>query len=349
MAIQSAITATGIAHGNRRVDNDELGAIVNSSDDWIQRRTGIKARYFIDETQTNWGLAKVASEQALDGASLAVSDLDAIIYATLSPDMAFPGSGVLLQEALGAAPIPALDVRNQCSGFLYGLSVARAWIEAGMYRRILLVGSEVHSTGLDLSEGGRDVAVLFGDGAGAAIVEAVDAEQTANTGQTAQTGQTGKTGAGRIVDLSLGADGAGAKLLYCERPGSQFHPSVTVDDLRQGRHFPKMSGRKVFRQAVERLTGQIDHALTRSGLSPEQVVLVPHQSNQKINELVAQNLGIAADRVVHTIDEFGNTTAASIPMALHCGRQGQQIRRGTAVVLAAFGSGLTWGTAVLQF
>ncbi len=334
MGIHSAITATGIALGARRVENDELGAIVNSSDEWIRKRTGIEARYFVEDGQTNWGLALEASQQALATAGLEANDLDAIVYATLSPDMAFPGSGVMLQDALGADEIPALDVRNQCSGFLYGLSVADAWIRAGSYRRVLLVGSEIHSTGLDLTERGRDVAVLFGDGAGAAIVEAVDEDDRRG---------------GRVLDVALGADGSGAHLLRCERPGAQFHPSLSAADIEAGHHFPKMEGRTVFRRAVEMLTRETKAAMDRLDLPASKIVFVPHQSNKKINEMVAQRLGIDPQRVVHTIDQYGNTTAASIPMALHSALDDGMIEDGDVALLAAFGSGLTWGTGALRF
>lgn len=340
MVVSSIITATGMALGARRVENEELGELVGSSDEWIRKRTGIEARYFIEKGQTNWGLGLEASRQALDSVGYEPADLDALIFATLSPDYAFPGSGVLLQDALGAGPIPALDIRNQCAGFLYGLSVANGWIRSGTYESVLVVGSEVHSTGLDLSEEGRDVAVLFGDGAGAAILES-DRRAYGDRGKR-------KRG-GRVVDVRIGADGSGAGLLCCEKPGSQFHPSISAEDLATGRHFPKMEGRAVFRRAVEKLSQEVQRAIEENGIDKSKVVFIPHQSNQRINELVAQRLGIAEDRVVHTIGQWGNTTAGSVPMALHRGLESGLVGRGDVALLAAFGSGLTWGTAVVNY
>lgn len=337
MSVEMIITGVGIETGARRITNEELAAQVESSDEWIRKRTGIEARYFVEKGQSNTSMGLAASRKALRQAGLSVGDLDALIFATLTPDVAFPGTGVYLQEALGAAPIPALDVRNQCSGFLYGLSVALGWIRAGMYRRILLVGSEIHSTGLNLTPAGRDVAVLFGDGAGAVVLEARDGDS-----------EFPKKG-GQVVEVALGADGSGADLLICERPGSQFHPRISEEDIRAGRHFPTMEGRQVFRRAAEALSREIAAAMERNQLAAEEVILVPHQSNQRINELVAQRLGIAPERVVHTINEYGNTTAASIPMALYHGLEEERIEEGDAVILAAFGSGLTWGTAVVRY
>lgn len=334
MARRAAIVGSGMEPGARRVTNDELAEILDSSDEWIQRRTGIKARHFVSPGQSNTEMSRLAALQALNEAGVAPAEIDAIIFATLSPDIAFPGTGMLLQEALGIKDIPALDIRNQCSGFLYGLSVADAWIRAGVYRRVLLVGSEIHSTGLNFSREGRDISVLFGDGAGAVLLEAVDAQSQRP---------------GQLLDLTIGADGSGAELLTVQRPGSKFHPRISVDDIQAGRHFPVMAGRQVFRRAVETLTREIQAAIERLDLHRERIVLVPHQSNQRINEMVAQRLGVAPERVVHTIEEYGNTTAASIPMALHQGLKRGQIQRGDLVILAAFGSGLSWGTAVFQW
>lgn len=334
MARRAAIVGTGMQTGARRVTNDEIAEVLDSSDEWIQRRTGIKARHFVTPGQSNTDMSRAAALDALHAAGLKPDQLDAIIFATLSPDIAFPGTGMLLQRALGLDTIPALDVRNQCSGFLYGLSVADAWIRAGVYHRVLLVGSEIHSTGLNLSREGRDVAVLFGDGAGAVVLEAVEADDQR---------------AGQLLDLTIGADGSGAELLTVQRPGSQFHPRICVEDIKAGRHFPVMEGRQVFRRAIEILTREIEDTLTRLDLERDEIVLIPHQSNRRINEMVAQRLGIASDKVVHTIDEYGNTTAASIPMALHQGLKRGLIQPGDVVVMAAFGSGLSWGTAALQW
>lgn len=326
------ITGCGRALGARCVTNAELAATLESSDDWIVARTGIRTRHFIEPGQSNTSLALEASRAALDDAELDAGELDAIVFATLSPDMVFPGNGVLLQEALGVAPIPAIDVRNQCSGFLYALSVTRAWIISGTYRRVLVVGSEVHSTGLDLSPRGRAVSILFGDGAGAVVLEAVDSHV-----------QKG----GALEPVHLGADGRGARLLFCDRPGAAHHPSITPDDLEAGRHYAHMEGRQVFRRAVELLSDEVASLIARYNLDPQRALLVAHQSNRRINELVAARTHIPEARVLHTIEQWGNTTAGSIPMALDLARREGRIAPGDPVIMAAFGSGLTWGTALM--
>ncbi|MFU8805129.1 MAG: 3-oxoacyl-ACP synthase III family protein [Bradymonadaceae bacterium] len=329
----SVITGTGHHLPSRKITNEELAPQLNSSAEWIEERSGIRQRYFIAPGETNRGLGEQAARKALADADLQPTDIDAIIFATLSPDVAFPGSGVFLQEALGLEGIPALDVRAQCSGFLYALSVAHGWLSSGMYRRILVVGSEVHSTGLDLTPEGRGVSVLFGDGAGAAVLEARREEEAG------------------ILDIRLGADGRGAHLLTCERPGSQFHPSISAADIEAGRHYPTMEGRAVFRRAVELLERELHALFERHAIDPvtEDVLLIPHQSNRRINEMVASRLGLRDEQVVHTIELFGNTTAASIPMALDIARKDERARPGRLVALGAFGSGLTWGTALIRF
>jgi len=324
------ITGTGRALGARRVTNAELAPRLGSSDDWIVARTGIRARHFIEPGESNTSLALDASRKALDDAGLAPDQLDAIVFATLSPDMVFPGNGVLLQEALGVAPIPALDVRNQCSGFLYALSVARAWILSATYRRVLVVGSEVHSTGLDLTPRGRAVSILFGDGAGAVVLEATERSDASQ----------GREG-GALEAVLLGADGRGARHLFCDRPSAAQHPSITPDDLEAGRHYAQMEGRQVFRRAVELLSEQVSERIASHDLDPGRVLLVAHQSNRRINELVAQRAGIPEERVLHTIEEWGNTTAGSIPMALDMARREHLYEPGDPIIMAAFGSGLT--------
>ncbi|MBA2661647.1 MAG: ketoacyl-ACP synthase III [Bradymonadaceae bacterium] len=326
----SIITGTGHHVPSRCVTNDEIAALVGSSSAWIEERSGICQRYFVGDGESNASIAAVAARRALEDAGLEASDLDAIVYATLSPDMAFPGSGVFMQRELGLNNIPALDVRAQCSGFIYALSVAHAWLVAGMYERVLVVGSEVHSTGLDLSQAGRAVAVLFGDGAGAVILERSEGK-----------------GAG-IIDIRLGADGSGAHLLRCERPGSRYSPSIDYSALDDGLHFPQMEGRSVFRRAVEMLERELAALFARNQLALDDILLVPHQSNQRINELVGARLGLRPDQIVHTIASFGNTTAASIPMALDIARRDGRAQPGRLIALAAFGSGLTWGTALLE-
>jgi 3-oxoacyl-[acyl-carrier-protein] synthase-3 len=257
-----------------------------------------------------------------------------VLFATLSPDVFFPGSGCLLQARLGLGSVPALDLRTQCTGFLYGLQVADALIASGAYRTVLLVGAEVHSSGLDVSSRGRDVAVIFGDGAGAAVLEPATPHGDAPAG---------------ILDVLLHADGTGAELLMLEAPASARNPRLTPAMLEEGRHFPRMDGPAVFRQAVTRLPEVARAILARNGLTVADVdLVVPHQANLRINTHVAEVLGIPPERVVHTVQRWGNTTAASIPTALDLAREDGRARPGMTVLLLAFGAGLTWGAALVR-
>ncbi len=319
----------------RVVSNEDIVALTGGTPEWIEERTGIRNRHFVDPGMTNSMLGEHAARKALEAAGLSPKDLDVLLYATLSPDAGFPGSGVFLQRHLDRPGIPALDIRNQCSGFLYGLSIARAWLLTGSYKRALLVGSEIHSTGLSFTEAGRTVASIFGDGAGAVILEAVEDSQS-HTG-------------GRILDVRLGADGNGAEALWCELPASGLHPNIDVSYLSEGRQFPQMKSRSVFRHAVETLEREIGSLLADHGLQPDEILLVPHQSNKYMNLMVADRLGIPPENIVSTIENLANTTAASLPIGLdHAMAQGR-LHEGKPVVLAAFGSGYTWGCALIQW
>ena len=311
----------------RVVTNEELAPRIGTTPDWIEQRTGILQRHYIGEGESNTSLATEASRQALDDAGWEAAQIDAIILSTLSADAVFPGVGVMLAAQLGLRSTPALDVRNQCSGFLYGLSVADAWLASGRYQRVLLVGSEVHSTSLDYSERGRNVTALFGDGAAAVCLEWDD-------------------GAEGVIDVRLGADGTGAELLWCEVPSARLHPSTTPTYLGEGRQYPRMSGRAVFKRAVEVLEREVSAILDQHVEARDDVLVVPHQANKRITELVAKRLGLAEEQIVSTIEGFGNTTAASIPTALDVARRDGRAHPGRVVVLAAFGSGFTWGTSV---
>ena len=327
-------TILGIGHyvPSKVVTNDDLAKLMNTSDEWIVQRTGIKERRYIEHSGIGASdLAVPASKMALEHAGLTEKDIDAIIFATLSPDHNFPGSGCFLGHKLGIGGVPALDVRNQCTGFLYGLSIADAWVRAGMYKNVLLVGAEVHSTGLDISTRGRDVAVLFGDGAGAAVVGPSEDEH-------------------RILETKLHADGSHYDILMVEAPASRRNPRLTHEMLDEGRHFPTMDGKAVFKQAVERLPEVIGEVLAAHGLGIADIdLLVPHQANLRINEMAAKRLGLGPDRVFNNIDRYGNTTAASIPIALCEARDRGMVRPGSRVVLAAFGAGLTWGATLLRW
>ncbi len=325
-------TGTGFHVPDRIVTNDDLSAIMDTSDEWIHTRTGIRERRWVVEGETGVGLAVAASRRALDMAGLSPDDLDAIVYATTTPDQFAPGNGVLLQHALGAPSIPAIDIRTQCSGFIYSLSVADAWIRTGTYRRILVVGQEIQSTGMDLTPAGRDTAVIFADGAGAAVLERDD---------------TGERG---LLAFDLHSDGSLAAELWVESPSSKNHPRITCEDVEAGRHLLRMNGKEVFRHAVEAMPASSLAVLANAGLSIDQVKLViPHQANLRISDMVQRRLGLRDDQIYNNIQRYGNTTAATIPIALdECVREGR-IERGDIILLTAFGSGFLWGSTVLRW
>jgi len=314
------------------VTNDELAKMFDTSDEWIQQRTGIKERRYIDKSGTGPSdLAVPAVQMACKNAGIDVSEIDAIIFATLSPDFTFPGSGVFLGDKLGLGGVPALDVRNQCSGFLYGLQVADAWIRCGMYERVALVGGEVHSTGIDFSDEGRDVTVLFGDGAACAILAPTDDDSQG------------------VIDVEIHADGSGAKELWLEAPASAYIPRITHEMIDNRSVWPSMNGRQVFRWATAKMPEVSQSVLQRNGVSVEELdLVVPHQANKRINELVGQKLGVPPEKVVHNIEKYGNTTAASIPLALSEAIQEGRAKKGDLILMPAFGSGFTWGAALVR-
>jgi 3-oxoacyl-[acyl-carrier-protein] synthase III len=317
----------------RVVRNDELTRWWETSDEWIRERTGIEQRHWVEPgVQSGSDLALEATRKALAAADMEASELDCIIYATLSPDYFFPGSGVYLQRKLGVKGIPALDVRTQCTGFIYGLSVADAWIRTGQYRRVLLVGAEVHSTGMDFSPAGRDISVLFGDGAGAAILGPTEDERRG------------------VLSTHLFSDGRYAEKLWCESDASARFPRISHEDLDAGRQYPLMEGREVFKHAVVRMPQSVHAALEANGLTIEDVdLLIAHQANLRINEMVGRQLGLPDDRVYNNIQRYGNTTAATIPIALTEAVDRGLLNRGDLLVLTAFGSGFTWASAAVRW
>ncbi len=333
----SGSTILGMGHyvPPRVVTNNDLAILMDTTDEWITQRTGIKERHWIEGDVGASELAEHATRGALAEAGLEPKDIDLILFATLSPDLNFPGSACLLQARLGIPGVAAMDIRNQCTGFLYGLKTADAYIRSGLARNVLLVGAEVHSTGLDVTTRGRDVAVLFGDGAGVAVV----GPQTSDD-----------PGAAHVIDTELHADGRFAEILMVEVPASRLNPRLTLEMMEAGRHFPKMDGRSVFKHAVERLPEVIHSILKRNGYTLADVdILVPHQANLRINEMVARQLGFPAEKIVNNIQKYGNTTAASIPMALHEAVQDGRIQKGHLVLLAGFGAGLTWGASLVRW
>jgi 3-oxoacyl-[acyl-carrier-protein] synthase-3 len=330
--IRTEVVSTGYYVPERVITNKDLAQWMETSDEWIRQRSGIEERHWVDGGVGSSDLAKQASERALAQAGLEASDLDCIIVATLSPDVYFPGSGVFLQRKLGIKNIPCLDVRNQCSGFIYGLSIADAWIRTGMYERILLVGTEVQSTGLILSTDGRDTAVLFGDGAGAAIL-----------GPT----EDGDRG---VLSVNIHADGKYAEKLWMEAPGSRYNPWLVPEHIEKGLTRPVMEGREVFKHAAVKMPAAVKEAVEASGLSLEDVdFVIPHQANLRITQAVQKQLGLPDEKVISNIHKYGNTTAASIPIALHEAVEDGRIKRGDLVCLTAFGSGFTWGAALIRW
>jgi len=331
---RAKITGTGMYVPERRVTNKDLEALMDTSDEWIRQRSGIVERRWISEGELPADLAEKASRQALGRAGLEPGDIDCIVLATLSAQAEFPGTSFFLQERLGGTT-PCFDLRAQCSGFLYGLSVARSFVVSGQYRRVLLVGAEVHSTGIDKSTEGRDVTVLFGDGAGAVVVEAND-DPNDSSG---------------ILAVELHAEGKYATKLWIEAPGSGNFPVRLTHELIERRaHFPKMDGRFVFKHAVSRMPEVLLSALETSGVKRDDVSLfLFHQANLRINEFVANALEIPARKVRNNIDRYGNCSAASIPILLAEAEQDGALRRGDLVALTGFGSGFSWASAVVRW
>ncbi len=325
--------STGMYVPSRVVTNNDLAAIMETSDEWIQQRTGIRERRWVEKPGIGSAeIAEPAARQALENASLKPEDIDAIIFATLSPDHYFPGSACFLAARLGLKDTPAIDIRNQCSGFLYSLQVADGWIRSGIYKRILLVGAEVHSSGLDKTTRGRDVACIFGDGA-AAVVLGPNADESAG-----------------VRSIKLGADGRFAGDLWIEGLGSAMPAIADEPQIREGKHFPTMEGSKVFKHAITKMPAVTRTVLEAEGLTPQDLrLLVPHQANLRIAEAVQKSLGLRDDQVFNNIQRYGNTTAASIPLALHEALAEGRLARGEWLAFAAFGAGFTWGAALVKW
>jgi 3-oxoacyl-[acyl-carrier-protein] synthase-3 len=354
---RTKIAGIGFYVPERVVTNDELAGLMDTSDAWIQERTGIRERrYGVKHEETTTTMAAVAARKACERAGIAPEEIDFIVFATLSPDYYFPGCGVLLQRELGIThrEAGALDVRNQCSGFIYALSVADQFVRTGMYRNVLVVGAEMHSIGIDYSTRGRNVTVIFGDGAGAVVVQPTD-----------------EPGRG-ILSTRLHADGTFAEKLSLINPGVHggYHlnklgepadfgyPSpetpgeifITPHMLEHGQLYPEMEGQFVFKIAVQTFPEGIREALDEAGLQPSDLdLLVPHQANLRISQMVQRQLGLRDDQVWNNIQRFGNTTAASVPIALGEAWEAGKVREGDLICLAAFGSGFTWGSALLRW
>ena len=324
--------STGFYVPERVVTNVELESYMTTSDEWIRKRSGIEERRWCAEGQGGSDMAKIATERALEKAGMEADEIDCIIVATISPDYFFPGTGVFLQRKLGLSEIPCFDLRNQCSGFLYALQTADAFIQLGQYKRILLVGTEIHSTGLQVNDVGRDTAVLFGDGAGVAILGPTDDEDRG------------------VRAVRTHADGNFAEKLWAPAPACIKNPFISHQDIDDMLVRPFMTGKEVFRHAVTRMPQAIHEVLDEAGLTLDQVdMVIPHQANLRISEMVQRKLGLPDDKMYNNIMRYGNTTAASIPIALSEAVDEGKIERGDLVAFTAFGSGFTWGGALVRW
>jgi 3-oxoacyl-[acyl-carrier-protein] synthase-3 len=334
-SIRSRIAGTGMYVPERVVTNRDLEQCMDTSDDWIRQRSGVVERRHVSEGETPTTLAEGAARRALEAAGLEAGELDAIVLATLSPEADFPGTSFFLHQRLGVPEIPCFDLRAQCSGFLYSLATADAFIRSGAMRRVLVVGCEVHSTGLDLSTRGRDVAVLFGDGAGAVVLEANGDPQD-------------RAG---VLAVRMHAEGEHARRLWLEAPGSGLWPRrISAEIIAEGRHYPRMEGRFVFKHAVTRMPEVLRETLDAAGVKIDDVDLfLFHQANLRINEFVAQSLGLPPERCPSNIERFGNCSAASIPMLLDEAVRAGRLAPGQVVAMTAFGSGFTWASAVVRW
>ncbi len=329
----SKIVGLGHHVPEKVITNEYLSTLMDTTNEWIMERTGIEERRWIDPAKdTVANMAAKASRMALERAKLTEKDIDFIVFATITPDYFFPGSGVLLQRELGLEGIAALDIRNACSGFIYALSIADQFIKTGMYKTILVIGAEIQSTALDISTKGRNTAVIFGDGAGAAILQS-----------------SGKTG---ILSTHLHSDGRFAEELYIKDPGSSRpHSERQPDQITDTSTFKVvMNGNQVFKHAIVRFMEVINEALSANHLKKEDInLLVPHQANLRISQYIQNKLDLNNDQVYNNIMRYGNTTAASIPIAMSEAWAEGKIKENDLICLAAFGSGFTWASALIRW
>ena len=333
----SKISGLGYYVPDNIVTNDDLSKIMDTNDEWIQERTGIKERRHIirgEDTTTSMGVK--AAKIAIERAGITNDEVDFVIFATLSPDFYFPGPGVLVQKELGLKTVGALDVRNQCSGFVYAISIADQYIKTGMYKNILVIGSEVHSVGLDMTNRGRGVSVIFGDGAGAAILTR---EEDNSKG---------------ILSTHLHSEGQFAEELIVKAPGmgGRWVTDILAESDKENdeSYLPYMNGQFVFKNAVVRFAEVINEGLLANNLTVADInMLIPHQANLRISQFIQQKFKLSDDQVFNNIQKYGNTTAASIPIALTEAWEQGKIKSGDTVVLAAFGSGFTWGSAIIKW
>jgi 3-oxoacyl-[acyl-carrier-protein] synthase-3 len=329
---RSRILGIGAYVPPRVVTNHDLAKVMETSHEWIVERSGIEERRWVDPGEGGAEMAAKACTEAMERAGIGAKDVDMLIYATLSPDVMFPGTGVFTQRLLGLREIPCFDIRQQCTGFVYALAMADAFVRGGQYKHILVIGSEVHSTGLDVSTRGRDVTVLFGDGAGAVVVGRATDDQHL------------------ILSTHLHADGTEAEILWTESPASRNHPRLTAADMDAAKHYPAMVGKKVFKHAVTRMPMVLMEGMVTNGLKLDDLdMVIPHQANLRINQMVAKMIGLPEHKMHNNIQKYGNTTAASIPICMHEAIALGKIQPGHLVALIAFGAGLTWACAILRY
>lgn len=329
---QSEIIGTGMYVPERVITNSDLEKVMNTTDEWITERTGIKERrYFTEGKDTTSLMGTRAAEMAISQAGINKNEIDLIVFATLSPDYYFPGCGVLVQRELGLNHIAALDVRNQCSGFIYALSVADQFIKTGMYKTALVIGAETQSNFVEYSDRHRHVAVIFGDGAGAVILKRSEEK---NKG---------------ILSTHLYSDGTMAEELFCPHPGTRKQVRITPEMLTDGSLLAHMNGNLVFKHAVTRFEECINVALNHNHYSVSDLdMLIPHQANLRIADYITKKFDLPESKVFNNIQKYGNTTAASIPIAFTEAWQQKRIKTGDLVCLAAFGSGFTWASALIR-
>lgn len=328
---KTKIAGIGYYVPERIVTNKDLEKLMDTSDEWIVTRTGIHERRWVDSKIGTSDLGVKAAEKAFDMAKVSAKDIDLVIFATLTSDYYFPGSAVQVQDKMGMDTIGAFDIKAACSAFVYSLSIGDQFVKTGQADNVLVIGAEVQSTGLDLSTNGRDMAVLFGDGAGAAVLQPSNCSS-------------------EILSTHIHSQGKYLKDLWIEAPTSVESPSLTKEMIDEGRHYPQMNGREVFRNAVIRFPQVIKEALNKNNLSVDDVnMFIPHQANLRITQSVAKRLGVGMNRMYSNIERYGNTTGASIPIALAEAHQEGKIKKDDIVILAAFGSGFTWASAAIRW
>lgn len=329
--MKSQIIGIGSCVPENVVSNAHMEEWMDTSDEWIQSRSGIQERRWAEEGESASDLAESASRKAMEMSGVSQDEIDLVIVGTITSDYFFPGISAQLQDKLGLRNVGAFDIKAACSAFVYALAIGDQFILSGNAKTVLVVGAEVQSSALNISDEGRDTAVLFGDGAGAAILRASEGERG-------------------ILSTHLHCQGEHLKLLWCEEPGSNHRPRMSEDLLKENRHYPVMNGREVFKNAVTRFPEVIEEAMEANGLSIDDVALIiPHQANLRISQAVAKRMGIGMDKVFSNIHKYGNTTAASIPLALCEAVDEGKISEGDNIIFAAFGAGFTWASAAVKW